>query len=69
VRRRSLAIASLALGWLIGFVLYRRTARARRDRVDLYFDDGSMLSLENGSDGLERLLPLARETLRAARGT
>lgn len=69
MRRRSVALASLALGWLIGFVLYRRTAGARRDRVDLYFEDGSMLSLENGSGGLERLLPLARETLRTARGT
>lgn len=69
MRRKSLALASLALGWLIGFVLYRRTAGARRDRVDLYFEDGSMESLDEGSGALERLFPLARETLRAARGT
>jgi hypothetical protein len=69
VRRKSLAFASLALGWLIGFVLYRRTAGARRERIDLYFEDGSMLSLDDGSGAFERLLPLARETLRAARDT
>jgi hypothetical protein len=69
VRRKSLALASLALGWLMGFVLYRRIAGVRRDRVDLYFEDGSMLSLDDGSGAFERLLPLAHETLRAARGT
>ena len=68
MRSKSLALASLALGWLIGFVLYRRTAAARRDRVDLYFEDGSMLSLDDGSGGAERLLPLAHQALRAARG-
>jgi hypothetical protein len=68
VRSKSLALASLALGWLIGFMLYRRTAGARRDRVDLYFEDGSMLSLDDGSGGAERLLPLAHQALRAARG-
>jgi hypothetical protein len=69
VRRKSIALASLALGWVIGFVLYRRTAGARRDRVDLYLEDGSMVSLDDGTGALERLLPLARDTLRAARGT
>ena len=37
--------------------------------ADLYFEDGSMLSLTNGSPGAERLLPLAREILGKARGT
>ncbi len=68
MRRKSIALASLALGWLIGFVLYRRTAGSRRDRVDLYLEDGSMVSLDEGTASLERLLPLARDTLRAARG-
>ena len=68
MRRKGAALASLALGWLIGFALYRRTANRRRDRVDLYFDDGSMQSLAEGSADAPRLLALARETLTVARG-
>jgi hypothetical protein len=46
-----------------GAALIRRQA-AQRDRVDLYYADGSMLSLTNGTPGADRLLPLAREILR-----
>jgi hypothetical protein len=58
--------ASLILGILVGlFVgaafIRRRTAHA--ERADLYFEDGSMLSLSNGSPGAERLLPLARQII------
>ncbi len=58
--------AALLLGILVGaFVgaafIRRRTAQA--DRADLYFEDGSMLSLSNGSPGADRLLPLARRIL------
>ena len=42
---------------------------AQRERADLYFEDGSMLSLTNGSPGADRLLPLAREILGKTRGT
>ena len=38
-----------------------------RERVDLYYEDGSLTSLEEGSDGATRLLPLAHDALRAAR--
>ena len=38
----------------------------RRERVDLYFADGSMVSLGDGSPEAERLLPVARTTLDAA---
>ena len=51
---------------IAGAAFIRRQA-AQRDRVDLYYADGSMLSLTNGAPGADRLLPLAREILRTAR--
>ena len=57
----------LAAGSLAGSVLYRRRAARRREHVDLYYEDGSMISLTEGSPELERLLPLARNVLHAAR--
>lgn len=66
-RRRILTGLALAAGSLAGTVLYRRRAARRRERVDLYFEDGSMVSLTEGSAEAERLLPLARDVLRAAR--
>ncbi len=39
---------------------------ARRTRVDLYFDDGSMVSLEAGPPDADRMLPLAGDVLEAA---
>ena len=64
-RRRLLTGFLLATGSLAGSVLYRRRAARRRERVDLYYEDGSMVSLAEGPE-LERLLPLAREVLHAA---
>jgi hypothetical protein len=49
------------------FVVYRRRLAPRRERVDLYYEDGSLVSLERGRAGAERLLPLAHDVLRAAR--
>lgn len=67
MRRRLLALLALLAGWLVGLAFYRRTAATRRERVDLYFEDGSMLSVGDGTPEAERLLPLAREALGAAR--
>ena len=36
-----------------GLVVYRRRFAARRERVDLYYEDGSLVSLEQGSDGAD----------------
>jgi hypothetical protein len=36
--------------------------------VDLYFSDGSMVSFEPGTPEGDRLVPLARRVLAAARG-
>jgi hypothetical protein len=52
---------------MIGGAVFIRRRGVRRERVDLYYDDGSMVSLQNGSPDAERLLPLAREILRKAR--
>jgi hypothetical protein len=66
-RRKLVAGAVLAAGSLAGAVAYRRRFGGRRERVDLYYEDGAMVSLEGGSPDGERLLPLARDVLRAAR--
>ena len=50
-----------------GIVVYRRRFVERRERVDLYFENGSLLSFEQGSDDAGRLLPLAHDVIRAAR--
>jgi hypothetical protein len=68
MRRRLLTLLGFGTGLAAGTVLYRRGAAKKRERVDLYFDDGSMVSLGDGSPGAERLLPLARRILGAARG-
>ena len=65
--RRLLAAAGIVGGALAALAFFRR-GTSRRERVDLYFDDGSMLSLSVGSPDGQRLLPLAREILETARG-
>ena len=57
----------LAAGSAAGTVLYRRRAARRRERVDLYFGDGSMVSLSEDAPGADRLLAHARELLSTAR--
>ena len=67
MRRRVAALLGVGLGAGAGTVLLRRGGRARRERVDLYFDDGSMISLAEGSPEAARLLPVARRILASAR--
>jgi hypothetical protein len=66
MRRSAAAVLGVAGGLLAGAAFVRRRS-VRRERVDLYYDDGSMISLSNGSPDAERLLPLAREVLRKSR--
>jgi hypothetical protein len=66
VLRRLFGLLVLAAAIFAGLVVYRRRVAARRERVDLYYEDGSMVSLEEGSPAAERLLPLAYDTLRSA---
>ena len=55
----------LAAGSLAGSVLVRRRAARRRERVDLYADDGSMVSLDDETPEAARLLALARDLIAA----
>jgi hypothetical protein len=65
--RRLVVLAGLATGVVAGLVFFRREASRRRERVDLYYADGSMASLADGSPDAERLLALGRDALRASR--
>jgi hypothetical protein len=56
----------LAAGSLAGSLLVRRRAARRRERVDLYAEDGSMLSLADGTPEAARLLAVAHELLAAS---
>jgi hypothetical protein len=53
----------LAAGSLAGSVLVRRRAARRRERVDLYAENGSMHSFAEGSPEAATLLPLAHDLL------
>jgi len=67
MRRRFLALLGFATGVVAGSVVYRRSFARRPERVDVYFDDGSMISFVDGSGEADALLPLARDALAAAR--
>ena len=54
-------------GSLAGAVLWRRRERRSREHVDLYYADGSMVSLPGDSPEGARLLPIARRALSRAR--
>jgi ribosomal protein L14 len=64
--RRLLALGGATAASAAGAVVVRRRATRRRDRAELYFDDGSLVTLQ-GPDA-EPLLAHAREILTAARG-
>jgi hypothetical protein len=66
MRRSAAALLGVAGGLLAGAAFIRRRG-VRQERVDLYYEDGSMVSLTNGSPDAARLLPLAREILQRAR--
>jgi hypothetical protein len=67
MKRKALALAGFATGMFAGTFFYRRSSARQRDRLDVYFADGSMVSFVEGSAEAERLLPLARRALAAAR--
>ena len=65
-RRRLVRGLLLLLVSLIGATFIRRRHGGRAEQADLYYGDGSMLSLAAGAGG-DELLTLARELLREAR--
>jgi len=66
-RRRAVAGLALVAGSFAGAVALRRRSARRRDRVDVYFDDGSMVSLADGAPEASTVLPLARRILETTR--
>ena len=48
-RRKIVTGIALVAGSVAGAVVFRRRSTRRRDRVDVYFEDGSMISLGDGS--------------------
>ena len=64
-KRRKL-VAGLALVGASLLIWRRRSAR-HAEKVDLFYEDGSTVSLVDGTAEADRLLPLARRVLAAAR--
>ena len=50
-----------------GLVAYRRLFSGPREWVDLYYEDGTLVTADKDSDEAARMLPLASDVLRAAR--
>ena len=67
MKRKALGLFGFASGLFAGSVLYRRTVARRRERVDVYFQNGSMITFDDGSPEADTLLPIARDALSAAR--
>jgi hypothetical protein len=56
-----------ASGALAGTVAYRRVFGAGRERIDVYFDDGSFVTFAGRSPEAAKLLPLAQRVVAAVR--
>jgi hypothetical protein len=67
MRRRLLGLLGFATGIFGASVVLRRRFGARRDRVDVYFGDGSMASYVDGTPEAQSLLGPARDALAAVR--
>lgn len=67
MKRRLFVLAGFATGALAGTAAYRRWFGGGRERLELYFDDGSFVTLADGSPEAARLLPLAHRVVTAAR--
>jgi hypothetical protein len=65
MKRKALALFGFGTGIFAGSVAFRRSFSRRRDRVDVYFGDGSMVSFAEGSPEIDQLIPVAREALAA----
>jgi hypothetical protein len=62
-RRNALVVLAAAAGAVV--LLRRRKVTAAR--VDVYYEDGSMISLERGTPQADRMLSLAADALAASR--
>jgi hypothetical protein len=69
VAKGRVAAALLAAGSVAGAFVWRRRGRRHPEHVDLYYEDGSMVSVSVDSPEGARLLPIARRVLSRARST
>jgi hypothetical protein len=58
----------LAAASAVGALVWGRRTTRRRERAELYFADGSLVTFSAGSPEADRLLGHARELLTTARG-
>ena len=65
--KRRLAAIVVALGSRVGAAALWRRRSGSKDRVDVYFADGSMVSFAEGSEEASRLFPITRRILAQAR--
>jgi hypothetical protein len=61
MRPRTLLL--LGAGAVAGVVFGRRLLGGSDEHVDLYYEDGSMITLEGDSHDAQHLLPVARDLL------
>jgi hypothetical protein len=66
-RKAVTALVTAAAAAAAGVAFWRRRGQLA-EHVDVYASDGSMVSFAPGSAAGDRLLPLARRVLAAARG-
>jgi hypothetical protein len=62
-RRKLLTAVMLGAGSLVGSTLFRRRAARQRERVELYAEDGSMVSIADSSPEEQRMLALAHDLI------
>jgi hypothetical protein len=60
-RARTISVLAALGAFVAGTLFLRRGLGRQRERVDLYFEDGSMISLADGS--AQRMLEIARSVL------
>ena len=65
--RRLFGLAAFAAVAVGAAIVLRRRAGSGRERVDLYYEDGSMATFEDGTPEALALLGHAREALAVAR--
>lgn len=66
--RRRLAAAAVAIGSVAGAVaLWLRRSGKNRERVEVYFPDGSTVTFAPDSEEAARLFPIGRRILSQAR--
>jgi hypothetical protein len=66
--RSAFTVLGVLAGAAAGAALWLRQGGAPGEHVDVYYADGSMVSFASGSPEGERLLPIARRVIAAARG-